>query len=163
MRQKHAVRVVNLKTFQGTEEKIECFGFTEKGIPIVNPRIRIKPHLRFTGGYASGIALAPLLVKGHKLSDLLRERLDIDEKQAEALVKPYAKIGKIFFYRKSDLYANAPRGDYEDEWVCDTDRPKELDFTMWNAWLKKVGSDWRIYTPRVARLLRKLDFERIMG
>ena len=156
------MRIVNLKTFDGTsansENWIFAYGFTKDGKPIYRESNIEKADFKISGLFAGTVEMSPMLRKGKTLAELL----GISGKEANKLVKPYASSGvhMLNFVRESNLHG---MGNYGD-WLVYAEKIPDVNYDEFNdKVLKRIGSEWRIVTPKVNRLLKKLEFQQIMG
>lgn len=163
-RKKHQARIVNLVTFEGTspnsEEWILCYGFTQDGKPVIAEREIGKAMYRIGGLFYGSIALNPLITRrGKRLGELL----GISEEEAKALIQPLRHADNVNFYKLHNTYGMYDHYNCEDKWMVDTEIPK-VDYQAFNDLvLKRIKSQWRIYTPKISQLLRKKEFQKIMG
>jgi hypothetical protein len=52
--------------------------------------------------------------------------------------------------------------DFTDSWLI-SGKDAILDLEHWNTFLKSIGSDFRILTPKTRRLLRKLEYQKLQA
>jgi len=163
-RPKGYLRIVNLVTFEGTssnsEEWIHAFGFDSKGNPIINEKQIGSCTYRLCGGFMGSISLMPLMDKGKTLGELL----NISESEANAMIQPLRNVKSIFFVKQHNLYGMVDHYNCDDKWMVTTGDIPQPDYNEFNdRILKKINSPWRIYTSKVSQLLRKLEYQQIMG
>lgn len=162
-RKKCLKRVVNLVTFEGTssnqKEQIHCYGFDAKGNPVFHPD---DCAYKLCGVFGGTMALNPLITrsKGRKTLPML---LEISDEEARTLMTPFLGSEKVFFVKQHNLYGMVLPYNVEDKWLIRTEIPKPKYDEFNTRILKKLKSEWRIYTPKIARLLRKLEFKEVMG
>jgi len=156
------MRIVNLKTFEGTsansENWIFCYGFSKDGKPIYRESNIKKADFKISGLFAGTVEMSPMLRKGKSLAELL----GISDKEANELIKPYVNgdVKMLNFVRESNLCG---MGNY-GKWRVYASKIPTPDYDCFNdKVLKRIGSEWRIVTPKVNRLLKKLEFQQIMG
>jgi len=173
-RSKERFQIVNVKTFEGLETPyIYAYGFTEKGIPVLNQNE--EPFFRFNGSVSGHVNLNAPFYKGILIDNKRRVTgidavqcmvsnygLGISREQIETKVKTLiendARI--IYFYKQSSVYAMAKPYNFENSWII-SGKDAVLDLDYWNKFLKSIGSQWRILTPKTRLLLRKLEYEKL--
>jgi len=174
-RSKERFQVVNIKTFEGIEQPyIFCFGFSENGIPIL--KVNEDRHFEFNGSPIGHVNLniafnEGMGEKGKRIigfDALVRMisnyGLGISREQIEAKVKTLIENDAhvIYFYKQSSVYGMAKAYGFENSWIISgKDAILELDY--WNSFLKKIGSHWRILTPKTKLLLRKLEYQKLQA
>ena len=163
-RPKEKVRVVNLKDFRGTDSNSEnwiyAYGFDKDGFPVVNEKKIGSCTYRLCGGFMGSIALMPMIDKGKTLGELL----GISESEANAMIQPLRNVKSIFFVKQHNLYGMVDHYNCDDKWMVTTGDIPQPDYNEFNdRILKKINSPWRIYTSKVSQLLRKLEYQQIMG
>jgi len=173
-RSKERYQVVNLKDFSGLEQPyIFAYGFTEKGQPIKNQNE--EPFFRFNGSVTGHVNLVSPFYRGILIDNKKRVigieavqcmicnyGLPITKEQIQEQVKFLAENGvkNVYVYKQSSVYGMAKAYNFVDSWlISGKDGILELDF--WNSFLKKIGSHWRILTPKTKLLLRKLEYEKL--
>lgn len=153
-RTKALVDIVNLTTLQGVNEVISCLGFDEKGNPIRRAKDLKNAPYKVSGSYYGGISIP---------DGDLATFLGITEDEASELLKGKEGTNRIFFYRQHQTYGMLkPYLADSDVWVSDLN-PPELDYDAFNKLLAEIGSEWRINTPMVRKVLLKLQMERILN
>lgn len=170
-------QVVNIKTFDGLElPYIYAYGFSEKGEPILNPNMP-RPY-EFNGNVCGNVNLnlpfnRGLDIEGYKekfvefdalvvMVSNYGHGLGITKAEIEAKIKILIEndAHTIYFYKQSSVYGMAKPYDFKDSWLI-SGKQAVLDLDYWNSFLRKIGSQWRILTPKTRRLLRKLEYEKL--
>jgi len=175
-RSKERYQIVNVKTFEGLEQPyIYAYGFTEKGIPVLNQKE--EPHFRFNGSVSGHVNLNAPFYKGISIGNKLRIAgidavqcmvsnygLGISRAEIEAKVKILIEndAKTVYFYKQSSIYGMAKAYGFEDSWLI-SGKEAVLELDYWNSFLKKIGSNWRILTPKTRRLLRKLEYQKLQA
>jgi len=160
------VRIVNLKTFDGTspnsEEWIFAYGFDSEGNPILREGNLKNACYRVSGSFIGSIEWSPLLRKGISLGSLL----SIEESKANQLISPFQESGvkQLNFVKKHQIYGMLQPYFVTDTWLVFIDKIPDVNYDGFNdKVLKRIKSAWRIYTPKIAQLLRKLEYQSIMN
>jgi len=173
-RNKERYQLVNLKSFEGLEQPyIFGYGFTEKGIPVLNQKE--ESHFRFNGSVSGHVNLISPFYKGILIDNKRRVTgidavqcmvsnygLGISKEQIQEKVKFLAEnnIENVYVYKQSSVYGMAKAYDFVDSWII-SGKDAVLELDHWNSVLKKIGSNWRILTPKTRLLLRKLEYEKL--
>jgi hypothetical protein len=174
-RSKERYRIVNIRSFEGFEGNgIYAYGFTENGKPVLNPNMP-RPY-EFNGSVCGHVNLNLCFnrgvdVKNQKIMEFdalvvmvsnYGHGLGISKEQIEAKVK--ILIGNdaetIYFYKQSSVYGMTNAYDFKDSWLI-SGKDAVLELDHWNSFLKSIGSQWRILTPKTRRLLRKLEYQKL--
>jgi len=173
-RSKERYQIVNIKDFSGLEEPyVFAYGFTEKGIPVLNSKE--EPHFRFNGSVSGHVNLVASFYKGILINNkkkvigidalvcmLSNYGLGITKEELEAKLKIQMELGaiNIYCYKQSSVYGMAKAYNFENSWFI---KGKEavLELDHWNTFLKSIGSSWRILTPKTRLLLRKLEYQKL--
>jgi len=164
-RNSERVRIVNLSTFEGTDANSEnwiyAYGFNAKGEPIFREKALNKASYKISGSFIGSVSWTPMLSKGFLLHDLL----GLSTSSTEKLVGAYLNSGikSIGFAKKHELAGMAEPYIMSDNWVVMLDKLPQVDYTEWNKLLRKLGSEWRIFTVKIGQLLTKLEFNRVMS
>ena len=166
MRPKERVRIVNLKTFDGTspnsEEWLFAYGFDSEGNPIFREANLKRDNYKISGSFIGSVEWSPLLRRGISLGSLL----GIEESKANQLIRPFAESGakQLNFVKKHQIYGMFDCYFVTNTWLVFVDKIPTVNYDGFNdKVLKRIKSQWRIYTSRIGQLLRKLEFQKVMG
>jgi hypothetical protein len=174
-RETETYQVVNIKTFDGLEMPyLFAFGFTEKGEPVLKRKENafyefrggVTSHVNLNHPFNNGLNVNLLRIIGFDAVVFMVSNygLGITKAEIEAKVKTLIEndAHTIYFYKQSNVYGMGKPYDFTDSWLI-SGKDAILDLEHWNTFLKSIGSDFRILTPKTRRLLRKLEYQKLQA
>lgn len=151
-RRDEKVPVVHLKTLEGWFESKFAAGFDANGEPVIDPK---RAKYIVTGGYAGACSIMRDIAKGLNASDVVG--YDVEE-EVRTLVD--SEVANIYLYENFRAHGMMLPYTMDRKVLVSAKIPK-VSYGEWNKFLKKLGSKWRIRTPRVERVIKRLELDRL--
>lgn len=178
MSKSSGIRVLNIENMDGLTDDIRAFSFSAKGEPILqlnDPKGFYKLSGAMTGTvnlnavYSHGVEF-----NGHKMLGyeavaalLSNQGLGISVKEVEDAVVRCIKDGmnRIYVFRECWFHQlQSSYGFFSDGWEFSGRPDSDLfDSTDINKILKRLGSNWRVYSKKLVELLQKKEFQKLVS